>query len=93
MVLDAVLLEWRDMFHCPFDSPMQQLSGDDQVACVLLVWVEFQVVDKIACGYLIGHDVFRPHEAIIDEGAGQIIFSCQNPPFKIPITNRDHFNK
>ena len=70
------------------------LSGDDQAACVLLVWVEFQVMDKIACGYLIRrHDVFHSYEAIIDEGVGQIIFSHQNLLFKIPITNGDYFNK
>ena len=70
------------------------LSKDDQAAHVLLVWVEFQVMDKIAYGYLIGYDVFCSYEAIIDEGAGQIIFSCQNSSFKIPIINRlDHFNK
>jgi len=55
--------------------------------------MEFQVMDKIACGYLIGHDVFRPHEAIIDEGVRQIIFPHQNPPFKIPIANGDRFNR
>src|SRR5438552_11978783 len=55
--------------------------------------MEFQVVEKLAAGYLIGRDVTCAHKAIIDEEAGYITFPLSQPPFKVPITEGNRFNK
>ena len=55
--------------------------------------MEFQVVEKLAAGYLIGRDVTCAHKAIIDEEAGYITFPLSRPPFKVPITEGNRFNK
>ena len=69
------------------------LSGDVRSASILRLSVEFQVVEKLAAGYLIGRDITRAYKAIIDEEAGYITFPLSRPPFKVPITEGNRFNK
>ena len=69
------------------------ISGDKRSARVLSLEIEFQVVEHIAAGFLIGRDVTRAHKAIIDEDAGHILLPLAEPPFKVPIADIDRFDK
>jgi hypothetical protein len=62
------------------------ISGDASEARVLCLPVEFQVVEQVAAGFLIGRDALKTYKAIIDEELGQIVFPTYSPPFYIPIT-------
>jgi hypothetical protein len=62
------------------------ITGNASEARVLCLPVEFQVVEQVAAGFLIGRDALKAHKAIIDEELGQIIFPTYSPPFYVPIT-------
>jgi len=62
------------------------ISGDASEARVLCLPVEFQVVEQVAAGFLIGRDALKAYKAIIDEELGQIVFPTYSPPFHVPIT-------
>jgi hypothetical protein len=62
------------------------IAGNTSEARVLCLSVEFQVVEQVAAGFLIGRDATKAYKAIIDEELGQIIFPMYSPPFYVPIT-------
>ena len=62
------------------------IAGDASEARVLCLSVEFQVVEHVAAGFLIGRDATKAYKAIIDEELGQIVFPTYSPPFYVPIT-------
>jgi hypothetical protein len=66
------------------------ISGDTPEARVLCLPVEFQVVEQVAAGFLIGRDALKAYKAIIDEELGQIVFPTYSPPFYVPITETSH---
>ena len=66
------------------------ISGNASEARVLCLPVEFQVVEHVAAGFLIGRDATKAYKAIIDEELGQIIFPTCSPAFYVPITETSH---
>ena len=62
------------------------ISGDASEARVLCLSVEFQVVEQVAAGFLIGRDATKAYKVIIDEELGQIVFPTCSPAFYVPIT-------
>ena len=48
------------------------LSGDKRNAQVLLLWVEFQVVNECKTGFLIGRDATKAYKITIDESSRSI---------------------
>ena len=78
----------------PIHFPNQAaLDGNSKKARVLKLWIEFQVVDKLAAGFLIGRDALKGYKAIIDEEAGQIVFRITRDPFPVPILKRKYHTR
>ena len=62
------------------------LKGDRRAAKVLLLWIEYQVVDQCRTGFLIGRDALKAYSIDIQESVGAIIIHHQGQEFKIPIS-------
>lgn len=62
------------------------MSGDSGFGRVLMIHVEFQVLDRCQAGYLIGRDAIKAYRMIIDEDSSSIIFPQFKPRFRVPIT-------
>jgi len=79
------------------------LSGDKRNAQVLLLWVEFQIVENCKTAFLIGRDAIKAYKFTIDEPLKSIIIRPTNAQekrkkdnktiFKIPISDNDRFGK
>lgn len=69
------------------------LSGDESNAGIIKIDVEFQVVEHLTCGYLLGRDALKAYKAITDEDTGQTIFPLFDPSFRVPITEGDRYNR
>jgi hypothetical protein len=77
----------------PVHLPNQAaLDGNSRKARILKLWIEFQVVDNLAAGFLIGRDALKGYKAIIDEEVGYIIFRITQNPFFVPILKRKYHN-
>jgi hypothetical protein len=63
------------------------MNGKRKKAKVLCLWIEFQVMEQCAAGYLIGRDATKAYKFVIDDELGQInVPLSQAKPFQIPIT-------
>jgi hypothetical protein len=63
------------------------MDGKRKKANILCLWIEFQVVEQCAVGYLIGRDATKAYKFIIDEELGHINVPLpEAKPFQIPIT-------
>jgi hypothetical protein len=56
------------------------IAGDAPEARVLCLPVEFQVVEQVTAGFLIGREALKTYKAIINEELGQIVFPTYLPP-------------
>jgi RNase H-like domain found in reverse transcriptase/Reverse transcriptase (RNA-dependent DNA polymerase)/Integrase zinc binding domain/Chromo (CHRromatin Organisation MOdifier) domain len=62
------------------------LKGDRRAAKVLLLWIEYQVVEQCRTGFLIGRDALKAYSIDIQESIGNILIHHQGQEFKIPIS-------
>jgi hypothetical protein len=68
------------------------LSKDTRNAQVLMLWVEFQVVESCRTAFLIGRDATKTYKINIDEFSRIVSIrlpESPNAPFKIPISDND----
>jgi hypothetical protein len=64
------------------------LNGDERNPRIIKIDAEFKVVERLACGYLLGRDALKAYKAIIDEDAGQIIFPFSILHSRFPLPDR-----
>jgi len=63
------------------------MSGDKRNAKVVLVWVEFQIMKKLAAGFLYGRDAMKPYGVVIDEQRSRLVFTQFDPPIGVPMAD------
>lgn len=69
------------------------LSGDRRSARMLMLWIEYQVVEQCRAGFLIGRDATKAYTIDVEESSGKVLIRVGDDPipFKVPIAEGTRF--